>query len=151
MSCTSRRGLAALLGGLSAALRISAAHAVEWEHRLALHVDEHDPQRMNLVRDNAQNLVADHREQGIPVRVRIVAYGPGLPMLRADISPAKDRISAMSLGIEGLSFAACANTMKAMARREGREPPILREAEVVPSGVVELVELQRQGWAYERP
>lgn len=38
-----------------------------------------------------------------------------------------------------------------MTKREGREPPIVDEAEIVPSGIVELVELQRRGWSDIRP
>ncbi len=147
----SRRRLAPGILGLAALLGVGRAHAAEEERRIAIHVDENDPRRMNLVLNNARNIIHYYRSRGIPVRIRIVAYGPGLHMLRADTSPVKERISAMALELPELSFAACANTMKAMTRKEGKEPPLLEEVEIVPSGVVELVELQRQGWAYVRP
>ncbi len=147
----SRRRLVPGLLGLGLLLGTGAARAGAEERRIVLHVDENDPKRMNLVLNNARNIVAYYRQQGIPVRIRVVAYGPGLHMLRADTSPVKDRVAAMALELPELSFAACANTMRAMGKREGKEPPLLEEVEIVPSGVVELVELQRQGWTYVRP
>jgi len=38
-----------------------------------------------------------------------------------------------------------------MSKKAGHEIPIMEEATVVPSGVVRLVELQEQGYAYVRP
>jgi hypothetical protein len=47
--------------------------------------------------------------------------------------------------------ACCNNTKRAMEKAEGKEVPLIPEATIVPSGVVRLVELQEQGWAYVRP
>ena len=123
----------------------------EATRRIAIHVDENDPKRMNLALNNAQNVIKYYQSQGEEVDIRIVAYGPGLHMLRSDTSPVKDRVSAMSLEFPTMSFAACGNTMAKMTEAEGKDIPILGEAEQVVSGVVELVELQMQGWAYIRP
>ena len=120
-------------------------------HKIAVHVDENDPQRMNLALNNVQNLKAFYDSAGQPVEIEVVAYGPGLHMLRADTSPVKDRISAMSLEIEGLTFSACANTLKGMTKKEGREIELLSESHMVPSGVVRLIELQEDGYSYVRP
>ena len=121
------------------------------DNQVAIHVDENDPARMNLALNNAANVTKHYQSIGETVEVRIVAYGPGLHMLRADTSPVRDRIGAMSLELPDLSFAACGNTHSAMSRTEGREIDLLPEAEMVTSGVVELIELQQQGWAYIRP
>ena len=119
--------------------------------RVAIHVDENDPARMNMALNNAANVQKYYEDQGIDVEVRIVAYGPGLMMLRKDKSPVADRIAQMSLASDKISFAACGNTHRAMSAKEGAEVQLLDEASLVPSGVVELIELQRQGWAYVRP
>lgn len=57
----------------------------------------------------------------------------------------------MSLGLDNVSFSACNNTLTAMAMRTGNDVPLMDEASVVPSGVVRLIELQEQGYAYIRP
>lgn len=119
--------------------------------RVAIHVDENDPKRMNMALNNAANIFKHYEETGEAVEVRLVANGPGLHMLRDDTSPVKDRVAAMSLEHESLSFAACGNTHRMMSKQSDGEIPLLSEAEMISSGVVELIELQGQGWAYIRP
>ena len=121
------------------------------ETRVAIHVDENDPRLMNLALNNAANVTKYYESIGQEVEIRIVTYGPGLHMLREDTSPVSERVAAMSLELPNLSFAACGNTHNAMSQREGAEVELLSEAEMVQSGVVELIELQKQGWAYVRP
>lgn len=119
--------------------------------RIVLHVDENDKAKMNLALNNAANVYKYYKDKGEKTEIRIIAYGPGLNMLRADKSPVKDRIEHMALAQEGLTFAACGNTLKKMTKAEGKKPPIVAEATMVPSGVVELVELQAKGWTYIKP
>ena len=38
-----------------------------------------------------------------------------------------------------------------MSDRAGKEIPLVDEAKMVPSGVVRLIELQEEGYAYIRP
>jgi len=119
--------------------------------RIAIHVDENDKFKMNLALNNAENVTKYYMSKGQKVQIRIVAYGPGLHMLRADTSPVKARIAKMALALDNISFAACGNTKAKMMKKSGKPVPIIAEAKMVTSGVVELVELQRQGWAYIRP
>ena len=119
--------------------------------RIAIHVDDNDKFKMNLALNNAENVTKYYMSKGQKVQIRIVAYGPGLHMLRADTSPVKARIAKMALALDNISFAACGNTKAKMMKKSGKPVPIIAEAKMVTSGVVELVELQRQGWAYIRP
>jgi intracellular sulfur oxidation DsrE/DsrF family protein len=134
------------------AITVSAggAFAEGVTHYLAIHVDENDPQVMNMALNNAANVASYYDGVGDDVVIEIVAYGPGLNMMLAD-SPVAARIAAMSLELEDVSFAACGNTLAAMTERLGHEPEVLSDAVVVPSGVVRLMELQEQGFAYVRP
>ena len=61
-------------------------------HRIAIQVDQNDPAVMNMVLNNATNVIEYYRGKGEDVDVEIVAYGPGMHMLRADTSPVQDRI-----------------------------------------------------------
>ncbi len=38
-----------------------------------------------------------------------------------------------------------------MSRKEGREIPLLPQAQMVTSGVVHLIQRQEAGWSYVRP
>jgi uncharacterized protein len=131
----------------------SSALCGEAKHRLAIHVDQNDPQVMNLALNNAINVIEYYRAKNEDVDVDIVTYGPGLHMLRADTSPVKDRLKRVKeLAFPGnVQFSACNNTRQGMEKSEGREVPILSEATLVPSGVVRLMELQEKGWSYVRP
>ena len=131
----------------------SSALAGEAKHRLAIHVDQNDPQVMNLALNNATNVIEYYRAKNEDVDVEIVTYGPGLHMLRADTSPVKDRLKRVKeLAFPGnVQFSACNNTKQGMEKSEGKEVPILSEATLVPSGVVRLMELQEKGWSYVRP
>ena len=120
-------------------------------HKLAIQVDENKPEIMNLALNNAQNVLDYFKAKGEPVLVEVVTYGPGLHMLRDDTSPVKSRIAAMSLAEAGLSFIACGNTQANQSKQEGRAITLLSEAKVMPSGVIRLMELQAEGYAYIRP
>jgi intracellular sulfur oxidation DsrE/DsrF family protein len=122
-------------------------------HRVAIQVDQNDPQVMNLALNNATNVIEYYRGKNEDVEVDIVAYGPGLHMLRADTSPVQDRIKRLKdLSFPGkIQFSACNNTKQGMEKAEGHAISVLSDATIVPSGVVRLMELQEQGWSYVRP
>jgi intracellular sulfur oxidation DsrE/DsrF family protein len=124
------------------------------EHRIVVQVDQNDPAVMNLVLNNVQNMLAYYNGRGEPAKIEVVAYGPGLTMLREDKSPVKDRLMRMAKDgsfPSNLRFSACHNTMMGMEKKEGHPIPIVSLAKVVPSGVVRLTELQEEGWTYLRP
>jgi intracellular sulfur oxidation DsrE/DsrF family protein len=133
---------------------ISASLAADAKsHRVAIQVDQNDPQVMNLALNNATNVIEYYRAKNEDVEVDIVTYGPGLHMLRADTSPVQDRIKRLKeLAFPGkIQFSACNNTKQGMEKAEGHAISVLSDATIVPSGVVRLMELQEQGWSYVRP
>ena len=121
-------------------------------HHVAIQVDQNDPQVMNLALNNASNVIEYYRGRNEDVSVDIVAYGPGLHMLRTD-SPVQDRIKQLKdmTPAGKIRFSACNNTKQGMEKAEGHAIPVLSDASLVPSGVVHLMELQEQGWSYVRP
>lgn len=114
------------------------------EHFVVFHISTGDAFAQKLVLNNAQNLANFYGPD--KVMIEVVAYGPGLRTLFKENQYSK-RIQRMS-NDQGITFSACANTMKAM----GRELKELNKvAKVVPGGVVRLTELQEAGWTYIRP
>ena len=138
---------------LSLALIGNAAAGEGKTHRIAIQVDQNDPQVMNMALNNAGNVIDYYRARNEDVDVEIVAYGPGLNMLRTDTSPVTDRIKRLKdMAFPGkIQFSACNNTKQGMEKVEGRTIALVPEATVVPSGVVRLMELQEQGFSYVRP
>jgi intracellular sulfur oxidation DsrE/DsrF family protein len=140
----------ALAGALALATATSALAEGE-THYLAIHVDQADAQVMNMALNNAQNVRSYYAEQGDEVVIEIVAYGPGMTMYVDGKSPVTDRIETMALESDDITFSACGNTLRNMEKKTGSEVALLSEARVVPSGVVRLMELQGEGYAYVRP
>lgn len=140
-----------ILTATAIALCASGVWAEGVTHRVAVHVNQNDPQVMNMALNNVMNLSSYYESQGDTAIVEVVAYGPGLMMFVPGKSPVADRISAMSLELDGLTFAACGNTLRAMSEKAGHDVQLMDEASVVPSGVVRLVQLQEEGYAYVRP
>ncbi|MBD3786883.1 MAG: DsrE family protein [Sphingomonadales bacterium] len=139
-------------GGAALALAMmTALPGLAEPARVAIHVDEDTVSVMNMALNNAANIEKHYADKGEEVVVEIVTYGPGLNMLREDVSPVKDRIAEMALQYENLTFSACLNTVEAVRQKTQKDVPLIEEASVVPSGAVRLMELQQQGYAYLRP
>ena len=151
-----RRGLlTAFIAALSVVPTLRRA-AAETEtsrsgHRLALHVDQNDAAVMNMALGNAGNAAAYYAERGEKLALELVAYGPGLHMLRADTSPVKAHLAELHAKLPDMVFSGCNNTLQGMKRAEGKDITLLPLARTVPAGIVRLVELQEAGWSYVRP
>jgi hypothetical protein len=120
-------------------------------HRLALQISDDDPGKMNAVLNVAANVSKYYSDKGDEVEIEIVAFNAGLNMLRADKTPVLTRLKSFKQGMPNVSFMACQNTLDTMARNEGKEPPLVDNAQLVPAGVVTLIELQEKGWTIVRP
>ena len=131
-------------------LALSPAGAME-KHKLALQISDNDPAKMNAVLNVAANVSKYYADKGDEVEIQIVAFNAGLNMLRQDKSPVLDRLKSFKQGMPNVSFMACENTLDAMTRTEGKEPPLVDNATRVPAGVVTLIELGEKGWTIVRP
>ena len=120
-------------------------------HRLALHVDQNDPAVMKLALNNARNAYDLYHARGEEIAIEIVAYSQGLHMLRDDTSPVKARIETMALSTPEVSFKACGNTQQNMRKAENKEIKLIPQAQVVPSGVVRVIQREEEGWSYVKP
>lgn len=120
-------------------------------HRIVFQVSRDDVEGMNLALANimaAKRLYDSRNEQ---LQVELVAYGPGITMLRDDNSPVKERIEEARKAVPNLVLSMCGNAKAAAERREGHEIKPIPGVGVVPAGVVRVVELQEEGWSYIRP
>ena len=142
-----RTVFAALLLVTLACLPAGAAE----KHKLALQISDNDPAKMNAVLNVAANVSKYYSDKGEEVDIQIVAFNAGLHMLREDTSPVKPRLQSFKQGMPNVSFMACENTLEAMTRNEGKEPPLVENAERVKAGVVTLIELGEKGWTIVRP
>lgn len=111
--------------------------------KVVLQVSDNDPGKWNLALNNAKNIQADLGAAN--VTIEIVAYGPGINMLKMDSAVGGRVDQALS---DGVKVVACENTMRNAKLTKG---DMLNKVGYVPSGVVELMQKQQQGWSYLRP
>lgn len=136
-----------LLAGLASTMIFGTAIAeMGAAHKVVIQVSSADAKTQAIALNNAVN-VQKHYGPG-EVDVEIVAYGPGLSLLTKKSKQAK-RVA--SLAKSDITFSACGNTMKKIAKKKGKEPKLINGVKVVPAGVVRLMELQEKGYSYIRP
>jgi uncharacterized protein len=91
-------------------------------HRLALHVDQNNPDVMRLALNNARNVHELYQKRGEDVAIEIVANSGGLHMLRDDTSPVMEEIRALLKTLPQLALSACNNTKTGMWRSKKASP-----------------------------
>ena len=131
------------LPAAQAAENLSTQAAAATKYKVVFQVSDPDPKKWNLALSNIKNvqeeLGRDH------VDVELVAYGPGLAMLKFD-SEVGDRVAE---SIEhGVKIVACQNTMKSLKLTDA---DMLPRIQYVKAGVVEIMAKQAQGYQYIRP
>jgi intracellular sulfur oxidation DsrE/DsrF family protein len=120
-------------------------------HRIVFQVNSEDPMAMRHAITNSLNASKHYKDRNEPLLIEIVAYGQGIHMFRVDTSPVRDLLQFLRANNPDIAFSACGNTKTIMERNEGRAVSLLDGIQVVPFGVVRLVELQEAGWSYMRP
>jgi intracellular sulfur oxidation DsrE/DsrF family protein len=112
-------------------------------HKIVIQISDNDPVKWNLALNNAKNLQDDVGAANVDIE--IVAYGPGIGMLKLE-SPTASRVAdAMKANVKVL---ACENTMRGQKLTRDDMLPALS---YVPAGVTEIMTKQSEGWAYLRP
>jgi intracellular sulfur oxidation DsrE/DsrF family protein len=151
-----RRSLSLSAGGLvlASAAGIAGARAGEPRaHKLSVHVGGADPVLMAIALHNIDNAASHYAEAGQKIEIELVANGPGYTMIRADTSPVKALLAETQRKYPFIIFAACQRSRAGAAAAENKavkDIPELPGVTDVPEGVVRLIELQEQGFAYIR-
>lgn len=138
------KAFAALLLAAAVAFAPAMSHAQKAERqRLVLQVSENDPGVWNLTLNNAENVQQALGKDNVDVE--IVAYGPGLNMLKADSKVAPRLNAALDSSV---SLLACGTTMR---KAKVTQADLSSGVKVVPGGIIHIMQRQREGWNYIRP
>jgi intracellular sulfur oxidation DsrE/DsrF family protein len=113
------------------------------KQKVVFQVSDNDPAKWNLALNNARNVQADLGKGN--VQIEIVAYGPGLAMLRSE-SPVSARLAQALDG--GVGLLACENTMQ---NTKVTRDDMYGGIAYVQAGVTHIMKRQKEGWAYIRP
>ena len=134
---------AALALPLSVTAAEDKATKMSTKDRVVIQVSDADPQKWNLALNNAKNVQTDLGAD--KTEIEIVAYGPGIGMLKADAIVANRVEDAVAAGVK---VVACESTMKA---QKITRDDMQKNVSYVAAGVVQLMRRQQQGYAYIRP
>ena len=111
--------------------------------KMVIQVSDADPAKWNLALNNAKNLADDLGAANVDIA--LVAYGPGIGMLKADATTANRVADAVKAGV---AVIACENTMR---NQKLARDDMQAAVSFVPAGVTDILKKQREGWAYLRP
>jgi uncharacterized protein len=144
----------AAITGLLAITFASAGHAQQVplqdkpfaEHKIVLQLSDGDPRKHTLVISIANNLLKHYDPD--KVAIEVVAFGPGIDLLRSESASRKQ---VESLIAQGVRFDVCLNTVDTLERESGRRPEIMPSATPVQVGVAQILFLTENGYTLVRP
>jgi uncharacterized protein len=116
------------------------------EHRIVLQLSDNDPKKQSLVISVAYNLLKFYDPD--KVAIEVVAFGPGIDLLRTDNT---NRKRVESLVAQGVRFDVCLNTVDTVERETGQRPDIILAATPVQVGVGQILSLTENGYTLVRP
>jgi len=116
------------------------------EHKIVLQLSDNDPRKQGMVISVANNLMKFYDPD--KVAVEIVAFGPGIELLRPD-SPNRKQVE--SLVAQGARVDICLNTVDTLERETGRRPEFIAAATPVQVGVAQILFLTENGYTLVRP
>ena len=125
------------------ALPVSAQAQQAAKQRVIFQVSDADPGKWALALNNARNVQAELGKEN--VQIEIVAYGPGLGMLKAESTVEARLAQALT---DNVGLIACENTMQ---NTKTTKADMYSGISYVTAGVTHLMKRQREGWAYIRP
>jgi uncharacterized protein len=116
------------------------------EHRIVLQLSDNDPKKQGLVISVAYNLLKFYDPD--KVAIEVVAFGPGIDLLRPDNA---NRKLVESLVAQGVRFDVCLNTADTIERESGKRPEFIPAATPVQVGVGQILSLTENGYTLVRP
>jgi len=116
------------------------------EHHIALQLSDNDPVKEGLIVSIANKLLTVYGPDSVDVQV--VAFGPGIDLLKVD-HPRRQQID--SLIAQGVTFNICGYTLETIERKTGKRPEMNPRAKEVPAGVPFLLSLSEKKYTIVRP
>ncbi len=116
------------------------------EHKIVLQLSDNDPKKQGLVISVANNLMKFYDPD--KVAVEIVAFGPGIELLRPE-NPNRKLVE--SLVAQGARVDICLNTVDTLERDTGKRPEFITAATPVQVGVAQILFLTENGYTLVKP
>jgi len=111
--------------------------------KAVIHIDYEDAERHSHGLRNVRNV---RQATDKPTDIEVVCHGFGISLLVREGNKNADPVSELIR--EGVRFVACENTMESKSLSKN---DLISGVETVPSGALEVIEKQQEGYAYFMP
>lgn len=137
---------ASLVSGLAfwgkTANRVEATEQGKTMLKAVVHINFSDSERQKAGLKNVTNILKEEKE----AEIEVVCHGSGIGLLVKDQTD--HDVAVAQLTKEGVRFVACENTLRDKSiLKENLLPDVM----TVPSGAVEVIRKQQEGFGYFRP
>jgi len=110
--------------------------------KAVVHVNFADPERQEDALGNIENIL-----KAVPtVQIEVVCHGKGINLVVTKQSQHADKMEALMK--QGVHFVECENTMK---KKAIEKDALVTGVTTVPSGAIEVLRKQQEGYGYFRP
>lgn len=133
---------------------VQSNHSTEQKNnaKIMLHVSTSDNYRLNIMLDEAEQLLQanqkNHTKQG--VFIEILANGPGLEIVNDNGSPIAKRLKGLQAQYNNLAVSACAQAIKRFEDEKKINFDLLPKTRLVRSAIGQAIKRQKEGWSYIR-
>ena len=116
--------------------------------KIVLHIKKNNPEAYARLIRQLEYLLKTTRENSQPLRVDVVASGPGLAFVGRQTSPYARKIHLLRQEYDNLIFFACQSTLEKLNNKNNTNFKILPDVVLTASGT-ELIQLRKkQGWSH---
>jgi intracellular sulfur oxidation DsrE/DsrF family protein len=125
---------------------VATVEPVQEQEKIILHISKSDPRQFAAALDYVEKFLA---EQGGNDQIDVVAHAGGLDVMRADVSPVRERILALMQKHDNVHFIACAGAIRMFQQKKGTKPVIIEGVGTDMTAFDHIVgRLQAGGWKY---
>lgn len=110
--------------------------------KAVVHVNFSDSKRQEHALGNIENILKEVSD----AKIEVVAHGEGITLIQKSKSDYVEKLAALMK--QGVQFVACENTMK---KKSIPSDDLVAGVTTVPSGAVEVLRKQQEGYGYFRP
>lgn len=122
-------------------------YADDW--KVMLHVSTSNPTRLNIVLDEAENLLNEYANSSQKLQLEILTNHKGLALVTNSGENYTRRLQLLQNKYPNLMVLACHETLKNL-RQTQLDLELLPDTKIVSSALNQIVKRQREGWTYIR-
>lgn len=117
---------------------------------LMLHVSTANPNKLNIVLNEAEALLKQYADSSRKLKLEILANSEGLALVSDSGKNYNKQLQKLQQKYDNLAVVVCGETLKKIQRTQGRKLNLLPNTNVVPSAINQIVNRQQNGWSYIR-